>query len=255
MKRKPVTKIKMHLKRKNNRKKKAPVGPRRAKIRIARNGPYIVSGNVPLDQQIIVCDEKGYAKGYEQGKEYPPHESYALCRCGNSSTHPYCDGSHQQGGFDGTETAGHEKYITHAIRTEGPGLVLTDNESLCAAARFCDRMGGVWHLTKRSDNKWAKETAIQEATDCPAGRLVAWNKKTGKAIEPKHKPSISILEDPAVKASGPIWVKGGIEIESCDGKKYEVRNRVTLCRCGASENKPFCDGSHRTVGFKDGQLR
>ncbi|HET8688843.1 MAG TPA: CDGSH iron-sulfur domain-containing protein [Methanosarcina sp.] len=39
-------------------------------------------------------------------------------------------------------------------------------------------------------------------------------------------------------------MRGGIPIESADGKQYEIRNRVTLCRCGKSRNKPFCDGSH-----------
>lgn len=252
----PKKKKKSGAMKKKSAARKVPAGKKtvKAKVTVTRNGPYIVTGNIPLDQQVIVCDEKGYATGYEQGKKYPDRESYALCRCGNSSTHPYCDGSHQDGGFDGTETAGYDKYIKHADRTEGPDLVLTDNERLCAAARFCDRMGGTWHLTERSDNKWAKETAIQEATDCPSGRLVVWNKKTGKPIEPGHKPSISVLEDPAVNASGPIWVKGGVEVVSCDGKKYEARNRVTLCRCGASENKPFCDGSHRPMEFDDGEL-
>jgi CDGSH-type Zn-finger protein len=54
------------------------------------------------------------------------------------------------------------------------------------------------------------------------------------------------------KVQRPIWVRGGICIESADGTPYEVRNRVTLCRCGASANKPFCDGQHAAVGFEDG---
>ena len=41
-----------------------------------------------------------------------------------------------------------------------------------------------------------------------------------------------------------LWVKGGVEIEATDGHVYEVRNRVTLCRCGRSEKHPLCDGSH-----------
>ena len=52
--------------------------------------------------------------------------------------------------------------------------------------------------------------------------------------------------------SGPIWVKGGIRIEGADGKSYEIRNRVTLCRCGQSSNKPFCDGTHASMHFHDG---
>ena len=65
------------------------------------------------------------------------------------------------------------------------------------------------------------------------------DKNTGKNIEPKLKASIDLLEN------GPICVKGGVPIESADGQTYEVRNRCTLCRCGKSENKPFCDASHQ----------
>jgi CDGSH-type Zn-finger protein len=48
-----------------------------------------------------------------------------------------------------------------------------------------------------------------------------------------------------------LWVRGGIPVISADGFAYEVRNRVTLCRCGASANKPFCDGSHYKISFRD----
>ena len=44
----------------------------------------------------------------------------------------------------------------------------------------------------------------------------------------------------------------GIQIESEDGTLYEVRNRVTLCRCGKSSNMPFCNGSHASIKFRDG---
>jgi CDGSH-type Zn-finger protein len=40
-------------------------------------------------------------------------------------------------------------------------------------------------------------------------------------------------------------------VEGPDGEAYEVRNRVTLCRCGGSSNKPFCDGIHKELGFSD----
>ena len=48
---------------------------------------------------------------------------------------------------------------------------------------------------------------------------------------------------PAAGEHGPLWVRGGIPVMSADGKPYAIRNRVTLCRCGKSGNKPFCDGS------------
>jgi CDGSH-type Zn-finger protein len=56
----------------------------------------------------------------------------------------------------------------------------------------------------------------------------------------------------AVVRDGPLWVRGGVRITGSDGRDYEVRNRATLCRCGASSNKPFCDGTHKKIGFRDG---
>ena len=93
---------------------------------------------------------------------------------------------------------------------------------------------------------------IRDACDCPSGRLVARDKASGEPIEPDLEPSISVVEIPSAKQSGPLWVKGGIPIESAAGWRYEVRNRVTLCRCGRSRNMPFCDGMHAVYGFNDG---
>lgn len=92
---------------------------------------------------------------------------------------------------------------------------------------------------------------VHEAGHCPAGRLVARDRTTGKAIEPHLEPSIGLVQDTAEGISGPIWVRGGIPVVAADGTTYEVRNRVTLCRCGASSNKPFCDGSHASTRFSD----
>jgi CDGSH-type Zn-finger protein len=129
---------------------------------------------------------------------------------------------------------------------------LTDAIPLCALARFCDLASGTWKLTEDSADPKCRKLAIQTACNCPSGRLVVWDKKTKKPIEPKLAKSISLIEDPSAGVSGPIWVKGGVQLVSCDGTKYEIRNRMTLCRCGKSDNKPFCDGSHIDAGFNDG---
>ena len=89
---------------------------------------------------------------------------------------------------------------------------------------------------------------------CPGGRLVLRDRGTGKAIEPDLPPSIGVVEDPALGCSGPLWVRGGIRVESPDGRAHEIRNRVALCRCGASANKPFCNGSHASIKFNDGMV-
>jgi CDGSH-type Zn-finger protein len=215
-----------------------------AKIEVTQNGPYLVTGGLPLSEQWIVTNAEGDSLDYREGKKHPAAPQYSLCRCGHSGNKPFCDGSHQKVRFNGTETASREPYLEQAETIDGPTLRLTDAESLCAFARFCDPKGRIWNLVPASDDPEARRLAEYEAAHCPAGRLVVWDKKTGKAIEPKFEPSLGLIEDTEKKVSGPIWVRGGIPVIAADGKAYEVRNRMTLCRCGVSNNKPFCDGSH-----------
>jgi CDGSH-type Zn-finger protein len=222
----------------SNAKKETP-----KKVQVTTNGPYLVSGGVPLAEQEICVDNEAQSHGWRQGQKYPIQENYALCRCGHSKNKPYCDGTHAKVKFSGTETASHKTYSEQATEIVGPGLKLTDAKDLCAGARFCDRAGGVWKLAKESDKPDAKQKAVEEACDCPSGRLVIWDHK-GKSNEPVFKPSIGLVYDTQAGKMGPLWVRGCIPVESADGKTYEIRNRVTLCRCGKSANKPFCDGSH-----------
>ena len=213
------------------------------KVKITKNGPYMVSGGVPLSEQSICVDTDGQCHGWKESKKYPVQEKYALCRCGHSRSKPFCDGTHAKIHFNGTEEATQSPYLEQASEINGPALKLTDAEGFCASARFCHRAGGTWKLTKESSNPDARQIAIEETCDCPSGRLVAWD-QDGKAIEPDFEPSIGLVEDTPAGKLGPLWVRGGILIESADGTNYEIRNRVTLCRCGKSSNKPFCDGGH-----------
>jgi CDGSH-type Zn-finger protein len=214
------------------------------KITVTKNGPYIVTGGVPLIQMEICNDDEGNCRTWREVKRFPVEETYALCRCGHSENKPFCTGMHAKIGFDGTETAGNEPYLRHPRIIRGPELELLDYENLCVHARFCMRAGGIWGLTEQSDNPEAREIAIEEACNCPSGRLVMKDEETGKAIEPNLEKSIVIIEYPPRGEHGPLWVRGGIPVVSSDGKPYHIRNRLTLCRCGKSENKPFCDGSH-----------
>jgi len=215
-----------------------------AKIEITKDGPYLVSGSLPLSEQWIATNAGGESLDYREGKKYPAQPQYALCRCGQSPNKPFCDGTHKKTQFDGTETASREPYLEQAETIEGPTMMLTDQENLCAFARFCDPKGRIWNLVTQTDNPEVQKLVRQEAGHCPAGRLVAWDRATGKPIEPQFEPSLGLIEDTAKQVSGPIWVRGGIPVISADGKTYEIRNRMTLCRCGRSDNKPFCNGSH-----------
>ncbi len=215
-----------------------------SKIRVLKNGPYRVSGNIPLIKMLIQCDSKGIPAKWVMGEKLQTKESYSLCRCGQSKTKPFCDGTHKKVNFDGTETSDNELYEKMAKVIDSPKLILKDAEILCASARFCHRGGDIWQVVLQSDESWAKKNAIDNACDCPSGRLVVVDKETGKTIEPSLEKSIGLIDDPGIGGDGPIWVRGAIPIYSAEGKPYEVRNRVTLCRCGKSTNKPFCDSSH-----------
>jgi CDGSH-type Zn-finger protein len=221
------------------------------KVTIIKNGPYRVSGAVPLSKQIIAVNKEGESETWQQGHVYPEQQDYKLCRCGHSQNKPFCDGTHKQIQFDGTETASREPYAAQAKVFDGPAMQLADAESLCAFARYCDPHGQVWSQVEHTGEHAVRERFIRQTGNCPSGRLVAIDKHTGRAVEPSLPVSIGLVEDPAQQCSGPIWLRGGIPVVSAEGFEYEVRNRVTLCRCGASRNKPFCDGSHATIKFRD----
>ncbi len=220
-----------------------------ARVQIVKDGPYMVSGGLPLKKQTIGTNSAGESVKWLEGKTYATHASYALCRCGHSANKPFCDGSHGKVGFNGTETASRGTYAEQAKLTRGPTMSLTDAEPLCAFARFCDPNGQVWSLVNETDDASARKHFVRQVGECPAGRLAAWDNDTGKTVEPKFEPSIGLIDDPANQCAGPVWLRGGVQLIGSDGFHYEVRNRVTLCRCGASKNKPFCDATHAAIKF------
>lgn len=221
-------------------------------IKITADGPYLLYGKPPIEQEVIVPDAEGYSWLYRKGKRFQiQNDPVALCRCGMSKQAPFCDGSHRQTDWDPKETADKRSILENVKIFEGPVYTLIDNQKYCAFARFCDAYGQVWSLVQRTETEKDAEVLRHEVGHCPAGRLMLYKNESGRFYEPEWEPSIGLIEDPGMKVSGPIWVKGGIRIESSDGTDYEIRNRVTLCRCGKSVNKPFCDGTHVAVHYHD----
>lgn len=216
-------------------------------IRVREDGPYLVQGNVPLGRTAQVETEFGEPVAWVPDEPIDDaEERYALCRCGRSNDKPFCDGSHKTNGFDGAETA--ERTGIADRREEfpaGEGTVSFDLAT-CEHAGFCaDRFTNWRRMARKADDPAVRERLMQMVRLCPSGALEMQPGSDGERFEPALPVSIGVVRD------GPLWVRGGIEITGADGEAYEVRNRVTLCRCGRSGSKPFCDGTHKHVGFRD----
>jgi CDGSH-type Zn-finger protein len=217
------------------------------KIRITRDGPYEVHGNIPLRNDIIGANERGESTEWRAGRTYDAlDDPYCLCRCGHSRTKPFCDGSHEDAEFCGRESADKPPYEESAALIVGETIDLMDDENLCAGARFCDVEKTAWGFAQNSADPECRQKAIDEACNCPSGRLTAVD-HDGRRIEPELEAGIGAIQDPEADARGPLWVRGGIPVEGPNGEAYETRNRVTLCRCGNSGNQPYCNGAHRLV--------
>jgi CDGSH-type Zn-finger protein len=221
---------------------------KKAKIKIVSKGPYKVTGNIPLYEKTIT--RKGNTYELTENRAIPHDEEYCLCRCGVSKKVPFCDGSHMKAKFTGSETASRESYRQRATQVKGKTVDLLDDHR-CAYARFCHQEHGtVWDLVEKADQPELIQEAIQGSNECPTGRLTIVQ-KNGEWIEPDFKPSIEILQDPEMRVSAGIFVKGAISLEGADGQLYETTSRTALCRCGKSKNTPFCDANHVRIKFTD----
>lgn len=227
--------------------------PESISIEVIPNGPYAVNGISEITQQFIMLNEENQSGFYQEGDKYLLTPNNHLCRCGLSKNKPFCDGSHKKAGQQGVdlkETATSKSGLKTAELIEGPEIYLTDDVKLCAYARFCDNGDRIWNEVESAD-EFSKERTLFMAHHCPAGRLIVWDNETQRPIEPDEEPEVGLMEDYPRKCSGPIMLTGGIPLKSANGEYYEVRNRQTLCRCGQSCNKPFCDGTHASMKFKD----
>ncbi len=212
-------------------------------VSVRPDGPYIVSGSIPLRVRRPVTSEHGEPLTWQGDEPSEQGRIYALCRCGESSSKPYCDGTHAKTGFDGTETAATDSFRERCADLGGIGMQVSDDRSICVHAGFCgNRVSNVWKMTGETDDSVVRAQVMAMVERCPSGALTF--SVDGAEIEPALPVEISVIAD------GPLWLTGGIAVERADGEPFETRNRVTLCRCGQSSNKPLCDGSHKKVGFE-----
>jgi CDGSH-type Zn-finger protein/truncated hemoglobin YjbI len=199
-----------------------------AVIRVTENGPYRVEGEASIRDT--------------EGNELRSEGVWHLCRCGGSRNKPFCDSTHGLKGWTGPESASHDAIAGRRDTYAADGVTVFDDRSRCAHFGQCtDRLPRVFRAAEEPfvDPAGAPaEQIIDVVRGCPSGALAT-------PTEEHEPPSITPIAD------GPYRVRGRIQVIGADGEPYEVRERQTLCRCGQSGNKPFCDGSHWFAGFRD----
>jgi CDGSH-type Zn-finger protein len=203
-----------------------------------KDGPYMVKN---LDKFVS-----------SRGKFFDKQPQMFLCRCGKSGTKPFCNGTHARIGFKGDKLEGRvpDKWDDY----QGKDITIHDNRGVCSHAGACtNNLPNIFIMSKEPwiepDNATSKEIADVIKT-CPSGALrYTIEGKPSKDFyegDEKREPMIRIWPD------GPYQVVGYVKFEDPGtNTKPATEEHYRLCRCGASKNKPFCDGTHWYVGFKD----
>jgi CDGSH-type Zn-finger protein len=216
------------------------------KITVRPGGPYIVRGGIPLARKKQVMSEHGEPLDWQKERDLSSENVYRLCRCGQSGNKPFCDGTHTKIEFDGTELADTGPISARRKTFRGPKITIEDDHSICIHSGFCgNRITNIWKMQKEINDSQVLAQIIAMIEKCPSGTLAYTLGPGGEIIE------LDLPKEVAVISDGPLWITGGILVERSDLQPIETRNRVTLCRCGASAEKPLCDGSHKDIGFSD----
>ena len=188
----------------------------------------------------------------------------ALCRCGASNNKPFCDGTHATIGFSsenkGTEkdAGGEEKNKVIKDKRKdyaGKKIAVHDNRRICSHAAECvNNLPSVFRLNARPwiDPEGANvEEIINTISKCPSGALSYSIDDIEHRDQNERAPMVTVSKD------GPYLITGGIELIGGDANNTiqfgdgASKEHYTLCRCGASNNKPFCDGMHKVINFED----
>lgn len=216
------------------------------------NGPYYLINDM---QPKVVYNLQNF-----KGEPLSTTVGIALCRCGASKNKPFCDGTHNVIGFSSAnrtldENDDTKKTAIKDKRRNYPGKEITvhDNRKICSHAAECvNNLSSVFKLGSRP---WINPDAskmndiIDVVRRCPSGALsYSIDGVEYRDPEEQRNPIVTVLKN------GPYHITGGIELigENIQFGEGASKEHYTLCRCGASENKPFCDGAHKSSKFNDG---
>jgi len=220
------------------------------KIRPLPNGPYYLINDM---QPKVVYNLHNF-----KGEPLSTTVGTVLCRCGGSKNKPFCDGTHNVIGFSSAnktlENDDIKKIVIKDKRRDYPGKEITvhDNRKICSHAAECvNNLSSVFKLGSRP---WINPDAskmndiIDVVRRCPSGALsYSIDGVEYRDPEEQRNPTVTVLKN------GPYHITGGIELigENIQFGEGASKEHYTLCRCGASENKPFCDGAHKSSKFND----
>ena len=209
---------------------------KKPKIKPLPNGPYMVKGLKDFTNS--------------RGEPIDTKDSMALCRCGRSKLKPFCDGTHISVGF--TDSKKDTRVPDKRDDYKGKKITIHDNRGICSHAAHCtDNLPEVFQMGVEPwiDSARALPAEIKRVIGmCPSGALgysQGSKEHSAQDSEKDTEPEIHISKN------GPYHVRGGVELEGVDLGDGAARQHYTLCRCGASGNKPRCDGSHWYAAFKD----
>jgi CDGSH-type Zn-finger protein/truncated hemoglobin YjbI len=211
-------------------------------VMTARNGPYLVTNvaavRTPLGEPLTL----------------PPQ--LALCRCGASALKPLCDGTHATSGF--ADDKDPKRVPDQRDTYPGEQVTIFDNRGICQHSGLCtDRLATAFRTTQEpfvAPSGARMDELVRAVRDCPSGALsLAFDQVEARDQVDWHstrEQAIQITQD------GPYRVTGGLPLTDSAGPDIlraagASREHYALCRCGHSQNKPFCSGMHWYAGFRD----
>ena len=213
-------------------------------IRIEENGPYEVKGPLPIARTRTVKTEFGEPVDYAPFEPLEADETYRLCRCGKSGNKPFCDDSH----LEEPRWTSRRSAITVLVTTGLTSSKGRTERSSATISRSARRRATAKTASPACGRCWGSGRPRTHGPDGPA--LSIGTARVGRLGRRARSRARVRARDRCLQERAVVRARGR-QGGGADGEPYEVRNRQALCRCGYSQNKPFCDGSHKLVGFRD----